>query len=100
MAGVDRVRERRRAAALACHYRDQENLPIAEIARRLGRAKATVKAYLYDPTHDKELAGERVAGQLRRPALRVTTPTSSSGAIDDPCRSVADPTAPRIHCFA
>jgi AraC-like DNA-binding protein len=46
----DRVRERRRAAALARHYREQENLTIAEIARRLGRAEATVKAYLYDPT--------------------------------------------------
>lgn len=44
-----RVSERRRAAQLARHYRDQENLTIAEIARRLGRAEATVKAYLYDP---------------------------------------------------
>jgi hypothetical protein len=50
MDSVDRVQERRRAAALARHYRDQEDLPIAEIARRLGRAKATVKAYLYDPS--------------------------------------------------
>ena len=46
----DRGSERRRAAALARHYRDQENLTIAEIARRLGRAEATVKAYLYDPS--------------------------------------------------
>ena len=50
MAGVDRVHERRRAAALARHYRDQEGLPVAEIARHLGRAQATVKAYLYDPS--------------------------------------------------
>jgi DNA-binding CsgD family transcriptional regulator len=46
----DRVVERRRAAQLAGHYRDQENLTLAEIARRLGRAPATVKAYLYDPS--------------------------------------------------
>jgi predicted transcriptional regulator len=46
----DRVNERRRAAQLARHYRDQEKLTIAEIARRLGRAEATVKAYLYDPS--------------------------------------------------
>ena len=51
MSGVDRVRERRRAAALARHYRDLEDLSIKEIARRLGRAEATVKAYLYDPSH-------------------------------------------------
>jgi predicted transcriptional regulator len=50
MDGVDRVQQRRRAAALARHYRDQEALPIAEIARRLRRAEATVKAYLYDAT--------------------------------------------------
>ena len=50
---TDRVSERRRAAQLARHYRDQEGLTIGEIARRLGRAEATVKAYLYDPMGDK-----------------------------------------------
>jgi AraC-like DNA-binding protein len=53
---VDRAAERRRAAALARHYRDSEQLSIAEIARRLGRAPATVKAYLYDPTGEKARA--------------------------------------------
>jgi len=50
---TDRVSERCRAAQLARHYRDQEGLTIAEIARRLGRAEGTVKAYLYDPMGDK-----------------------------------------------
>ena len=50
MSGADRVRKRRMAAALARHYRDDEGLSIADIARRLGRAEATVKAYLYDPS--------------------------------------------------
>ena len=45
-----RASERRRAAQLARHYRDQEGLTIAEIGRRLGRAQGTVKAYLYDPS--------------------------------------------------
>jgi len=39
------VNERRRAAQLARHYRDQENLTIAEIADRLSRSPATVNAY-------------------------------------------------------
>jgi DNA-directed RNA polymerase specialized sigma24 family protein len=50
MVALDRVQERRRAVALAHHYRDGEGLSIAEIAGRLGRAEATVKAYLYDPS--------------------------------------------------
>ena len=53
---LGRVTERRRAAQLARHYRDQEGLSIAEVARRLGRAEATIKAYLYDPTGDKARA--------------------------------------------
>jgi hypothetical protein len=50
----DRVSERRRAAQLPRHYRDQENLSIAEIAPRLGRAPATVNPYFYDPSDDNK----------------------------------------------
>ena len=58
MNPTDRVEERRRAVALTLHYRQQEDLSIAEIARRLGRAQATVKAYLYDPSYaNKETYG-------------------------------------------
>jgi hypothetical protein len=49
-APYDRVAERRRAVALARHYRDCEGLSIVQIAERLGRAPATVKAYFYDPS--------------------------------------------------
>ncbi len=52
----DQVKERRRAAALARHYREQEGLAIAEITHRLGRPEATVKAYLYDPTGERSRA--------------------------------------------
>jgi AcrR family transcriptional regulator len=55
-AGTDRVLERRRAVALARHYREFEGLSIRQIADRLGRSPATVKAYFYDPTGEKARA--------------------------------------------
>ena len=55
-AGAGRVLERRRAVALARHYRDFEGLSIRQIADRLGRLPATVKAYFYDPTGQKARA--------------------------------------------
>jgi AraC-like DNA-binding protein len=55
-AGTGRVLERRRAVALARHYRKFEGLSIAQIADRLGRSSATIKAYFYDPTGEKARA--------------------------------------------
>ena len=68
---LDRIQERRRAVALARHYRDEEGLSIAEVARRLGRAQATVKAYLYDPTGEKaRRVKARYHGACRAAALQ------------------------------
>ena len=74
----DRVSERRRTAQLARHYRDQENLTIAEIAGRLGRAEATVNAYLYDtPSIRKALALRN-----RPPAARLSgRPPRATAAV-------------------
>jgi hypothetical protein len=55
-AGTGRVLERRRAVALARHYREAEGLSIVQIADRLGRSPATIKAYFYDPTGEKARA--------------------------------------------
>ena len=55
-SAYDRVAERRRAVALACHFREAEGLSIAQIADRLGRSPATIKAYFYDPTGAKARA--------------------------------------------
>jgi hypothetical protein len=52
----DRVLQRRGAVALARHFREAEGLSIAEIADRLRRSPATVKAYFYDPTGEKAQA--------------------------------------------
>ena len=46
----DRVGERRRAVALARHFRESEGLSNAEIAESLGRMPSTIKAYFYDPS--------------------------------------------------
>src|SRR3989440_8298851 len=53
---MSRVLERRRAVALARHYREFEGLSIRQIADRLGRSPATVKAYFYDPNGEKARA--------------------------------------------
>ncbi len=53
---MDRVAERRRAVALARHYREFEGLSIRQIADRLGRSPATIKSYFYDPTGEKAKA--------------------------------------------
>jgi AraC-like DNA-binding protein len=55
-ATIDRVGERHRAVALANHYRKVERLSIAQVADRLGRSPATVKAYFHDPTGGKARA--------------------------------------------
>lgn len=57
----NRVFERRRAVALARHFREAEGLSIAQIAERLGRAQSTIKAYFYDPSD----ANKRPTDSLR-----------------------------------
>ena len=51
----DRV-ERRRAVALARHFREAEGRSNTEIAERLGRSAATIKDDCYDPTGEKARA--------------------------------------------
>ena len=53
---LDRVLERRRAVPLARHFREAEGLSIAQIADRLGRSPATIRAYFCDPTGEKARA--------------------------------------------
>lgn len=71
-----RVLERRRAVALAAHYRRQEGLSTKEIARRLGRAPATVRAYLSDPTAAR---ARQVKERYRGSCSSCGEPTSGAG---------------------
>ena len=77
---TDRVSERRRAAQLARHYRDQEGLTIAEIGHRLGRAEGTVKAYLYDPIGEQ---AREVKARYRGACRGCGAPTSPRGGNGD-----------------
>jgi hypothetical protein len=96
----DRVAERRRAAALARHDRDAEQLPIAEIARRLGRAPATIKAYLYDPTGEKATAVKaRYRGYCRSCAAD-TSPRNGKGGAYLYCRPGAAQRSGRANGYA
>jgi len=84
---ADRVVERRRAVALARHYREAEGLSIGQIADRLGRSPATIKAYFYDPTGEKarevKARYRGVCGGCARRPVRATargTPTPTASA--------------------
>jgi hypothetical protein len=85
VVALDRVQERRRAVALARHYRDEECLSIAGIARQLGRADSTVKAYLYDPSDDNKRPtdGRRTLTKgLRWPWVADSRGAGSVGVVD------------------
>ena len=87
MSVVDRVQERRRAAALARHYRDHEALSTAEIARRLGRAPATVRAYLYDPSGEKARAVKARYRGVCRGCGAPTQPRNGKGDAYEYCKA-------------
>ena len=83
----DRVVERRRAVALARHFRETEGLSIAQIAGRLGRAEATVKAYLYDPTGEKARAVKARYQGVCRGCGAYTQPRNGKGDAYAYCKA-------------
>src|SRR5213078_512781 len=92
----DRVGERRRAVALARHFRDAEGLSIAQIADRLGRSPATIKAYFYDPTGEKARAVKARYRAMCRGCGAYTQPRNGKGdAYLYPARQRPGASAPR-----
>ena len=85
---MDRVAERRRAVALALHYREAEGLSIAEIAARLGRSPATVKAYFYDPTGEKARAVKARYVGVCRGCGAYTQPRNGKGDAYAYCKAL------------
>ena len=83
----DRVEERRRAVQLARHYREVEGLSIAQIAQRLGRAPATVKAYFYDPTGNKAKAVKARYQGICRACGAPTQPRNGKGDAYAYCKT-------------
>jgi hypothetical protein len=97
----DRVKERRRAARLARHYRDVEDRSIAEIACRLGRAQATVKAYLYDAIAEKAREVKQRYRGVYRGYGAATTARKQQGRrlrVAEKPRSCVDRTSPGRPC--
>ena len=88
-AVYDRVVERRRAVALARHFREAEGLSVAQIADRLGRSPATIKTYFM--TRRGRRAGRSRLGTSactaaaapthRRGTARATPTRTASAAI-------------------
>jgi AraC-like DNA-binding protein len=85
--GADRVVERRRAVALARHFRQAEGLSIAQIADRLGRSPATIKAYFYDPTGEKARAVKARYQGVCRGCGAYTQPRNGKGDAYAYCKS-------------
>jgi AraC-like DNA-binding protein len=85
--GYDRVVERRRAVALARHFRESEGLSIAQIAERLGRSPATVKAYFYDPTGEKARAVKARYQGVCRGCGAYTQPRNGKGDAYAYCKA-------------
>jgi AcrR family transcriptional regulator len=86
-AGTVRVLECRRAVALARHYREFEGLSIRQIADRLGRSPATVKAYFYDPTGEKARAVKARYVGLCRGCSAYTQPRNGKGDAYAYCKA-------------
>jgi AcrR family transcriptional regulator len=85
--GTDRVLERRRAVALARHYRDVEDLSIRQIADKLGRSPATIKAYFYDPTGEKARAVKARYVGVCRDCGAYTQPRNGKGDAYAYCKA-------------
>jgi AraC-like DNA-binding protein len=83
----DRVVERRRGVALARHYREAEGLSIVQIADRLGRSPATIKAYFYDPTGEKARAVKARYRGVCRSCGAYTQPRNGKGDAYAYCKA-------------
>jgi len=84
----DRVAERRRAVALARHFREAEGFSIAQTAERLGRSPATIKAYFYDPTGEKARAVKARYVGVCRGCGAYTQPRNGKGDAYAYCKGV------------
>ena len=93
-AGYDRVVERRRAVALARDYREVEGLSVAQIARRLGRSPATIKAYFYDPCHANKRPTDNPRALTQASARRAPHTVSSRAQGRPGCLSTAELSLP------
>jgi AraC-like DNA-binding protein len=81
------VVERQRAVAVARHFRESEGLSIAQIADRLGRSPATVKAYFYDPTGEKAPAVKARYVGVCRSCGAYTQPRNGKGDAYAYCKA-------------
>ena len=86
-AAGDRVLERRRAVALARHFRDTDGLWIEQIADRAGRAPARIKACFGDPRETvravkaRSVGGWRGCGAYTEPSRCASTRTRCAAAM-------------------
>jgi AraC-like DNA-binding protein len=66
-------------ACVHVHYHEAEGLSIAQIADRLQRSPATIKAYFYDPTGEKACAVKALYQGVCRDCGAATQPRNGKG---------------------
>jgi hypothetical protein len=72
---------------LARHFREAEGLSNAQIAVRLGRTPATIKAYFYDPTGEKAKAVKARYVGICRGCGAYTQPRNGKGDAYAYCKA-------------
>jgi hypothetical protein len=73
--------------ALARHCREFEGLSIKQIADRLGRSPATIRAYFYDPTGEKARAVKARYQGVCRGCGAYTQPRNGKGDAYAYCKA-------------
>jgi hypothetical protein len=91
------VVERRRAVALAHHFREAEGLSVEQIAARLGREPATIRAYFYDLPERRHGRSRRATSGYAEAAASTRSLATARATPARNCKACRAPGLLRCH---